>query len=137
MSLHNSQQDALLTSTVAFPAAGASGTAPATGGFDLGLNRKTWKEEIRVDVPALSGFTDNTKTLAFTIKDSADNSTFTAVAALGTQSVAGVAATGSAATSLWWPVPRDCQRYIQVTCAETAAGANVTTSNFSAYVLPV
>ncbi len=133
MSLHNTQQDAVLTVVTALPAAAANVTS---SGVDVGLNRKTWREEIAVSVPALPNLVD-AHFVTFQPYDSADNSSFAAIPSLGGQVVTGAGGVGSPATTLYWPLPRDARRYIAVNANILTGGGTNTASNYTFYILAV
>lgn len=133
MSVHNLLQDSQLTVVTALPAAAANATST---GVDVGLNRKTWKEEIAVSVPALPNLV-NAAVVTFQPMDSADNITFANIVGLGTQVVTGAGGVGSPATTLYWPLPRDARRYIAVNANILTGAGNNTASSFTFYVLAV
>lgn len=112
---------------VAATALVAGGVAASSFNLVQGTPYPTTEQIVlKVDTGILSG--SNT-TAAFTVQDSADNSTFADVAALGsvTKTVAtpGVA---SAASVAQWLLPPTVKQYVRVSCSLSAA----TTGNFTA-----
>ena len=118
-------QDALLIKSSALPAANASN---ATASIDLtATNQGLTYFEVSLSVPATPNLAD-TKKITFTFEDSADNSSFAAVAPLATLVVTGTASGGAAAERIV-RLPGVTRRYIRAAAAvESAGGTNTAVS---------
>lgn len=116
--------DLSLTQTKALPASATTvnGTAIDTHSVDGGNIGEF--ANFTLSVPATPSLA-NSATLTFTIQDSADNSSFAAVAGLPTLVMTGAGGTGSAAASLG-PIrfPPTLRRYVRVSVVESAAGGD-------------
>jgi hypothetical protein len=120
--------DANFATTVALPNA-ASTTVYSTS-FDLGdpiegTNFPT-PETINLAVvgPALSTtILPDTKTMTYTVQDSADNSSFAAIGTLAAQVQTGAGGAGAAAIAPIFKLPPNTRRYIRLS---VASGANTT-----------
>lgn len=142
MSVNQSQHrhvDTNLTVTKVLPAAGAnnntdsidtrsganaiivagSQTATYTG------NAALEEMELRLTMPATDSLV-NTKSVTFTVYDSADDSSFAAVTALGAQVVTGAGGNVSAETELRWKLPSSIRRYVRVNQSVPADAGDVT-----------
>ena len=107
-------KDSKFTLTKALPNANASNlTASMDLNIEVPFDNKFREAYVLVTVPALSDHTDSTKTDTLTLQDSADNSSFANTAPLIQVQIAGVATTGSAATTVKVPLPPGVRRYIQ------------------------
>jgi len=116
-------KDANFIATTALPAAGASN---ASASFDLGAGAfKPEEMELQVILPATPNLAD-TKNVALTIKDSADNVTFTAIAGLSTIVVTGSGGAGAAAVTETIRLPSTTRQYIQLAQAVDASGGTNT-----------
>jgi hypothetical protein len=131
------RQDASLNRSIALPAANASAS---TTGIDFGAFAGIGSirpEEVNLifGVPATPSLTE-AKVITLTIEDSADNSSFTAVASIAARTITGAAAAaGGAAFEDKIPVPYDTRRYVRLTAAvENGGGSNIAVS---AYLKPV
>lgn len=116
-------QDALLTQTKALPSAAGTvnGTAIDTHSVDAGVAGEC--SNLYLSVPATANLAD-TKTLTFTVQDSADNSSFTAVSGLDTLVMTGAGGVGSAASTKTWRLPPTLRRYVRVSVLEASAGGD-------------
>jgi hypothetical protein len=126
-------QDADLTKSIAVASAAASSE---TASFDLGQAGDAIIEviELRVDVPVLPALVD-TKTIIFTIQDSADNSSFAAVPNLGTYTVTGTETPGTAvAFSNSWKLTGTTRRYVRISGAVLAGAGDNTAVSFTASI---
>jgi len=124
-------QDAELNVSKALPAADANNT---TDSIDLGA-ATPWPttETIGVDlsVPATPDLVE-AKTITFTLEESADNSSFAAIAELATLVVTGaaLAAGGPAATRTIY-LPPSVKRYVRAKAAVLADGGDNTGVSYS------
>jgi hypothetical protein len=125
------RQDASLNRSIALPAAGASASTTAIdfGAFaGIGSIRP---EEVNLifGVPATPSLTE-AKVITLTLEDSADNSSFTAIASAAARTVTGAAlAAGGAAFEDKVPLPYDARQYIRLTAAvESGGGSNIAVS---------
>jgi len=118
-------QDALLIKSSALPAANANN---ATASIDLtATTQDETYFEVSLSVPATPNLAD-TKKITFTFEDSADNSSFAAIAPLATLVVTGTA-TGGAAAETIVRLPGVTRRYIRAKAAvENAGGTNTAVS---------
>ena len=136
--------DVNLQVTKAFPAAGATADSDSidtrSGATNLAVagsgqtvsytgNAALERMELSVAFPALAAHTNSAKNVTAQVFDSADNSSFAAVAALAVQSVPGVATDGSSAADLRWRLPSTVRRYIRVQLAVDSGGPTVTASS--------
>lgn len=116
-------QDSLLTVTRALPGQNATVNSSA---IDLGIVNPVLAgthSDLVLDVPATTTATGQTQT--FTIEDSADNSSFAAVAALATLVLTG-ASNATAATTRRWRLPSDVRRYVRVSITSSASATSQT-----------
>lgn len=104
------QRDAAFSTTKANNAAGANSTA-----FDLEQVVGGENEHVVVELvlPAEAGLSD-TKTLTYTVKDSADGTTFAAVEPAIAYAYTGTGGTGFPAKTLRFRLPVACRRYLRV-----------------------
>jgi hypothetical protein len=120
--------DASLTKTKALPAAAA---ANYTDSVDLGntiLGPTADDVELLVSIEATPSLAD-TKSITLTIKDSADDSTFTALASAATLVVTGASSAGAAAAERRYKLPPGTRRYLRVDAAvESSGGSNIAKS---------
>jgi hypothetical protein len=114
--------DLNLTVSKALPAAGASAS---TDSLDLGTTTggRIPRVELRLKVPATPDLVD-TKTIIYTFEDSADNSSFAAVADLPTVTSTGAGGVGAAAVERNFKLPIGIRKYVRVTAAVLAAGGS-------------
>jgi hypothetical protein len=119
-----SLQDANLIVSIALPAAAASASTPA---IDLVSNTagRVPRLELLLSVPAVPALVD-AKTIIHTIEDSADNSSFAAVADLPTVTSTGAGGLGAAAVARQFKLPIGVRRYLRVTSAVLTAGGDNT-----------
>jgi hypothetical protein len=119
-------KDADLIKTVALAAAGASSS---TGSIDLNVSSGsalTENIELVLDIPVLSALVD-AETVTVTIEDSADNSSFAAVAGLGTKVATGTETPGTAAAiQQRYRFPDNVRRYVRATAAVSASAGDNT-----------
>lgn len=114
--------DALSTVTKALPAAAAANTTDGIYIGGQGPHRERLK--LRVTIPA-NAVLVATKSLTLALHDSADNSSFAAVAGPG-QSYAIVGDTGFAADTIYFDIPAHARDYVAVNQAVEAAGGDNT-----------
>ena len=116
-------QDALLTVTRALP---AQNDTVVSASIDLGIAAPAiagTHSDLVLDVPATTTATGQTQT--FTVQDSADNSSFAAVASLATLVLTG-ASNATAATTRRWRLPSDVRRYVRVSITSSATATSQT-----------
>jgi len=116
-------QDALLASSFALPAQNATVNATA---IDLTVANPVLAGthgDLVLSVPATTTATGQTQT--FTIQDSADNSTFAAVAQLATLVLTGVS-NATPATERRWRLPDSIRRYVRVSVTSSATATSQT-----------
>lgn len=126
--------DALLTTVKALPAAAASASQTA---IDLGCvtpDVSLENVELLLTVPAVPALVD-AKTIIYTFEDSADNSSFAAIAELATVTSTGAASAGAAAVSRRVKLPASTRRYVRVTAAVLTAGGDNTAVSFTSKLL--
>lgn len=126
--------DANLTKTKALPAAAASN---ATASIDLGstvLGPVADDISVEVSIPATPALVD-AKTIILTLKDSADDSTFTAIASLGVITQTGASSAGAAAFTQRYKLPSNCRRYLRLDAAVLTAGGDNTAVSYTLKVL--
>lgn len=127
-------QDANLTKTKALPAAAA---ANASDSIDLGsttLGPVADEIEVDISIEATPSLVDD-KTITLTLKDSADDSTFTAIAGLATLVVTGASSAGAAAASRRLKLPPSTRRYLRLDAAVLTAGGDNTAKSYTMTVL--
>lgn len=119
----HSLKDVQLIKTVALPAAGASAQ---TDSLDLlqGSDQEA-HFEVELSLPALPSLADD-KSVTVTLKDSEDDASFDAIAALAALVVTGAGGSGSAAASRKVRLPSDTRRYLRADVAVEAAGGDNT-----------
>lgn len=111
------------------PAAAAS---VGTAGIDLGqttLGPAGDEFEGVISIDATPSLVD-AKTIILTVEDSADNSSFAAIAGLGTLTVTGAGGVGAAAASQRFRFPPGTRRYVRVSAAVLTAGGDNTAVSF-------
>lgn len=126
--------DANLTKTKALPAAAA---ANYSNSIDLGqttLGPAADHIEVEISIPATPALVDD-KTIILTLKDSADDSTFTAIPAIATLTQTGAASAGAAAASRRFKLPPSCRRYLRLDAAVLTAGGDNTAVSYTLKVL--
>lgn len=117
-------QDLLLTVTTALPAQNTP-TSRSTA-IDLGVaapEQAGEMFELVVSVPATT--TATSQTITITVQDSADNSSFAAVASLATLVLTG-AANVTAATTRRWRLPSNVRRYVTINRATSSTTGDQT-----------
>jgi hypothetical protein len=122
-------RDASHKQTKALPAAAASASCTA---IDLGPEPKFVGEqfELELSAPAVPALVDD-KTIIYTFEDSADNSSFAAIAELSTLTQLGAGGVGAAAAVRAVRLPSSVRQYVRVTAAVLTAGGNNTAASFS------
>lgn len=103
---------------------GTNGASVSSSAFDLEqvTGGDIEKVVVEVVVPAVAGNTNTAESIDFAIQDSADNSSFAALDPAIDWSVAGVASTGSVATTKRFRLPPGTRRYIKLVQTETGDG---------------
>jgi len=133
---NSTRRDAELSVSRTIAAANGNNVSEGIDTGPLNPHASMGMVEIEVAIPALSSHTDTTKNLTVQVRDSADNSTFAAVAAIPSIVIPGVASTGSAATTRRFKVPADqIRRYIGVYTAVDNGGPTLTSSSVTLSLL--
>lgn len=126
--------DANLTKTKALPAAAA---ANYTDSVDLGstvLGPVADMIELEVFIPATPALVD-AKTIILTVKDSADDATFTAIPSLATLIQTGADSAGAAAATRRVRLPVTTRQYLRVDAAVLTGGGDNTAVSYGFRVL--
>ncbi len=132
--LYRRLADATLTKTKALPAAAA---ANYTNSIDLGqttLGPMADEIEVLVEIEATPALVD-AKTITLTLKDSADDSTFTAIPTLATVVQTGASSAGADAVSVRYKLPPSTRRYLRLDAAVLTAGGDNTAKSYTLKVL--
>lgn len=134
MATNRTIKDAKLVVTRVCPAAAANADSAS---IDLGqVNAFPINEEVdlQIAVPATDTLVED-KTLTVTVQDSADDSSFAAVATLPTVVVTGAATNISAAKTTVLKLAGSVRRYVRINVAVEAAGGDVTDTTVTARLL--
>lgn len=126
--------DAALIKVTALPAQDSSVDSAS---IDLGGAEIAALEviEIQVDLPALDDLADG-QTVTLTVEDSADDSTFTAIAGLSTLVATGIATgAGSDAFTRKYKLPSSTRRYIMVSATTSATTGDNTAVSYTWKIL--
>jgi len=118
-------KDASVIVTKALPAADA---ANATDSIDLQVNTggsNLDKVDFQITIPATPALV-NAKTITFTLKDSADDTTFNAITGFSTIVLTGAGGVGAAAVSRIIKLPPSVRRYLRLDAAVEDGGGNNT-----------
>lgn len=118
-------RDTNLLKTKALPAAAATNYSDSIDLADKAPALQHEAKQIEVAIPALPSLAD-TKTYKATIQDSADDSIFTDVDALGIITLTGAGGAGASAKTQLFPLPKDLRRYIRVKSVVEANGGDNT-----------
>lgn len=121
-------QDASLALSVSVPSAGNNSTSTAS--IDLAQVAPfplTEQIDFLVSLPAQATLAD-TKTVTATVYDSADGSSFTALAGVGTLVQTGAGGVGAAATSLRLKLAPGVRRYVALNVATAGTSGTVSGS---------
>lgn len=126
-------QDAALQAVIALPAAGSTAV---TEGIDLGqtIGGEIEGLNVVVEIPVTATLVDS-KAITITLKDSADNISFTALAGLAALAVTGVTSNGSVAFEQRLRLPTATRRYIRAEAAIPADGGDNTATSLTLSVL--
>lgn len=127
-------EDAALKTVKALPAAAAAASQTA---IDLGqVTSESVNEafDVLLSVPAVPALVD-AKTIIYQFEDSADNSSFAAIAQLATVTSTGAGGAGAAAVSHRVKLPPSTRRYVRVTATVLAAGGDNTGVSFTTKLL--
>jgi hypothetical protein len=116
--------DANLSVSKALPAAGASNDSAS---IDLGTTSggRVPRVELEVSLPATPALVD-AKTITLTVQDSADNSSFAAVADIPAIVLTGAGGVGAAAYDHNFKLPLGIRKYLRLHQAVLAAGGDNT-----------
>jgi hypothetical protein len=124
-------RDQTLTRITALPAAAAS-SAPA--GLDMSVSPRIGPPDgnalFRITCPATPALVD-AKTIIWTVEDSADNSTFAAIAGVATHTTTGAGGAGAAAFDITRTIPKTTRRYVRSTAAVLTAGGTNTAVSYT------
>jgi hypothetical protein len=117
--MNRTRQDAKLTVTTALPAQNTTGN-----GTSIDLEAVTAANlpeaiQLEVSVPATAALADG-QTITVALHDSADNSSFAAIAGLSTLVITGAGGVGAAAASRKVPLPNATRRYVRAVYAMSA-----------------
>ena len=126
-------RDELLKVTKALPAADANADSDSIDLEQASAFPLNESIDVELAIPALPALV-NTKTVTFTFKDSADDSTFANIAALATLVITG-GASGAAATTRVVRLPSSARRYINVNAAVEADGGDNTGVSYTLSLL--
>jgi hypothetical protein len=128
-------RDSKLSVTKALPAAGANHNSATI--VDLGEAAVAALEalEIEVVVPAIAAHIETDKYVTITFQDSANDSSFAAIAGAPSLAIVGVATTGSAAVTRKFKLPSTTRRYVQANLAVTTGAGALTGSSVTVNVL--
>ena len=119
-------RDTSLAKTKALPAANASNTSDVLDLTSVNPGRTAGDQfELLVELPATPSLVD-TKKVTLTIEDSADNSTFAAVADLPVITVTGAGGAGGTAVEHRFTPPASLRRYIRLAQTVEASGGDNT-----------
>ena len=123
--------DAKLTVSHALPAAAAD-VDSATIDLHAANNAALERAELVLNVDACPNASDTTKNITLTVKDSANDSDYTAIASIATLVIPGVASTGTSATERRLRLPSGTRRYLRVNAAVDSGGGTNTAKTFTA-----
>lgn len=127
-------RDTNLKVTKALPAAAATNYSDAIDLIDSAPGIKMRAAEIEVALPATPSLVDD-KTITLTLQDSADNSTFAAIATLAPIVATGAGGAGAAAITRKFKLPEDVRRYIRLAqTVLTGGGSNVAISTTTSVI---
>jgi len=124
-----------LQKTTALPAAAAT-----ANGASINLETDTLGPfaddiEATISIDAVPNLVD-AKTIIVTVQDSADNSSFAAIAGVGTLTVTGASGTGAAAAVQRFKFPPATRQYVRASAAVLTAGGDNTAKNFYLKLYP-
>lgn len=129
-------RDTLLTVTKALPAAAATATSDTLDLGPNGGNHAGDNAQLEISCPATPALVD-AKTIIFTVRDSADDSTYADVVGYGNMIMTGAGGVGSAAFATLLKLHNHVRRYVQITAAVlTGGGSNIAVSFTAAVRYP-
>lgn len=117
--------DALMRRTTALPAAGAAANSTSVDLHALEVGPVGANLEVHFTIPDVPDLAD-TKDLTVTFQDSADNSTFAAVAGTPTLTFTGAASAGASGNKVRFYLPPATRRYVRGSYAVEADGGDNT-----------
>jgi hypothetical protein len=124
-------RDANLSVSHALPAAAASNNTSAIDTAQDNSGRIDFPGvELLIELPATPSLVD-AKTVTLTLKDSADNSSFSAVADVPAQVVTGGGGVGGAALAYQFKLPIGLRRYLRLDAAVLTAGGDNTAISYA------
>lgn len=118
-------KDAELTKSTTLPNADTAATN--TAGIDLGNTApgSAIQQQCELVVKTTAGTGVDTKTIAVSLEDSADNVTFAAITGLGTRTITSVGTVYPASEFRWAP-PAHIRRYVRAHAVGVTGGGNAT-----------
>lgn len=128
-------EDALLRSTQAFPAANANADSD---GWKIPHGSNSAPDPslcVKITFPDLAAHSDTNDTITATLQDSADGVTYAAVNPLVQLSLVGVASTGTTGGDYILPLPPNVREYVRVRVNNPSGGPTITSSNWTAGVV--
>lgn len=124
-----------LQKSIALPAAAATAVTASINFESVTLGPAADDIEATISIDATPSLVD-AKTIIITVQDSADNSSFTAVAGIGTLTVTGASSAGAAAASQRFKFPPATRQYVRASATVLTAGGDNTAVSFYLKVFP-
>lgn len=124
-----------LQKTKALPAAAASASTASVNFESTTLGPAADDIEATISIDATPSLVDD-KTIIITVEDSADDSSYTAIAGVGTLTVTGAGGAGAAAASQRFKFPPATRQYVRATAAVLTGGGSNIAKNFYFKVFP-
>ena len=114
--------------TKALPAAGAAAVSDSVDLYADEVGPVGANLEVHLELPALASLVDD-KTCTITFQDSADDSTFAAVAGAPTLTLTGAGGAGAAADKVRFYLPPATRQYVRFSVAVAASGGDNTAAS--------
>jgi hypothetical protein len=111
--MDQARRDSTFARTKVLPGAGATNLTDVIDLESVLGDPGVSKFLVEIAVPAVAGNTDSSKSFTLSVHDSANNSSFAALAVPLTLTVPGVTSTGSVAITKTFRLPPDVRRYIK------------------------
>ena len=124
-----------LQKSIALPAAAATAVTASINFESTTLGPAADDIEATISIDATPSLVDD-KTIILTVEDSADNSTFAAVAGIGTLTVTGASSAGAAAASQRFKFPPATRQYVRASAAVLTGGGSNIAKSFYLKVFP-